>query len=213
MKRRLEERIARPGLDDLPGVHHAHPVRHARDHAEVVGDQQHPHPLPALDIGKQVEHLGLDGDVERRRRLVGDQQLRTSGERHRDHDALLHAAGKLERIVLQASRRVGNAHRLEQAGGLVTCGIAVEAMVREPLDDLRADRHHRIEAGRRLLEDHPDPPAPHPAHRRLGQGEQVIAAQRDAAAGDAAGVREQAREPRPHPVAGALEHQHHERNW
>ena len=179
-------------------------MRHARDHAEVVRDQQHAHPLPALDVGEQVEHLGLDGDVERGGRLVGDQQLRPSGERHRDHDALLHAAGKLERIVLQPPRRVGNAHGLEQAGGLVTRRIAAHAMVRQRLGDLRAHRHHRIEAGGRLLEDHADPPAAHAAHRRLGQGEQVVPAQRDAAADDTAGVGQQAREgERGHRLAAA----------
>ena len=194
MKRRLEERAARAGLDDLPRIHHAHPVRHACNHAEIVRNQQHAHPLPALDVGQQVEHLGLDGDVERRRRLVGDQQLRTPGQRHRDHDALLHASGELERVVRQPPRRIGNAHRLEQAGGFVARGIATQAMALERLGDLCADRHHRIEAGRRLLEDHPDPPTAHPAHRRLGQGEQVVPVQRHAATGDAAGVRQQARE-------------------
>ena len=57
--------------------------------------------MPVLgDEGaQQVEDLRLDRDVERRRRLVGDQQLRLAGERHRDHRALAHAARELVRIV------------------------------------------------------------------------------------------------------------------
>ena len=43
------------------------------------------------------------GHVERRRRLVGDQQARVAGDGHRDHHALVHAAGELVRKV--ASRR------------------------------------------------------------------------------------------------------------
>jgi hypothetical protein len=41
---------------------------------------------------KQFENLRLNGHVERRRRLVGDQKLRLVGERHRDHHALALAA-------------------------------------------------------------------------------------------------------------------------
>ena len=55
----------------------------------------------------QIEDLGLDRDVERRRRLVGDQQLRLVGERHRDHHALAHAAGELVRIPLTRLRGSG----------------------------------------------------------------------------------------------------------
>ena len=47
----------------------------------------------------QIEHLGLDGGVERGRRLVEDQQRRLGGERHRDHDPLQHPARELVGIA------------------------------------------------------------------------------------------------------------------
>ncbi len=47
---------------------------------------------------QQLEDLGLDRDVERGRRLVGDQQIRLARERHRDHHALPHAARELVRV-------------------------------------------------------------------------------------------------------------------
>ena len=50
------------------------------------------------------------------------------------------------------------------------------------LDDLRADRHHRVQAGRRLLEDHADAAAAHVAHPRLRQLQDVVAFEVDAAA-------------------------------
>ena len=48
------------------------------------------------------EDLALHDDVERRRRLVHDHELRVDGERHRDHDPLAHAAGELVRVAAQA---------------------------------------------------------------------------------------------------------------
>ena len=63
------------GLDDLAGVHDRDAVGDLVDDSEVVGDQDHAHPELVAQAGEQVEDLGLDRDVERGRRLVGDQQL------------------------------------------------------------------------------------------------------------------------------------------
>ena len=92
MQRRAKKGCARPGFHHLTRVHDAHPMCHTRRHAEIVRDQQHAHAALALDLRQQVQHLRLDGDVERRRRLVGNEQLRPPGERNGNHHALLHAA-------------------------------------------------------------------------------------------------------------------------
>ena len=52
-----------------------------------------------LEVAQQVEDLGLDGDVERGGRLVGDDQARVAGDRPGDQDALRHAAGQLVRVT------------------------------------------------------------------------------------------------------------------
>ena len=54
---------------------------------------------------EQLEDLRLDGDVERRRRLVGDDERGVHDERHRDQHALPHAAGELMRILARALGR------------------------------------------------------------------------------------------------------------
>ena len=100
-------------LDDLAGVHHQHLVGDLGDHAEIVGDDQDRHAEPALQVAQEVENLGLDGDVERGRRLVGDQQRRLARQRHGDHDALAHAARQVVRIVVDALRRRGDPHQFE----------------------------------------------------------------------------------------------------
>ena len=87
-------------LDDRAGVHHRDPVGDVGDHAEVVGDQDQAHLALLAELGEQVHDLGLDGHVQRGGRLVGDQHRRVERERHRDHDALPHAAGELVRVVV-----------------------------------------------------------------------------------------------------------------
>ena len=62
----------------------------------------------------QLEDLLLDRHVERGRRLVGDQQLRLAGDRHRDHHALLLAARQLRAGRRRRALRLGNADLVQQ---------------------------------------------------------------------------------------------------
>ena len=68
----------------------------------------------ALQLVHQVEHLRLHGDVERGGRLVGEEQVGVAGERDGDHDALAHAAGEFVRILAEARRGLGDAHRVQR---------------------------------------------------------------------------------------------------
>ena len=76
MARGGEQRLGRPRLDDAAQVHHGHPVRDLPDHREVVRDEEVGEPAIALQVGEQVEHLRLDRHVERRDRLVADDEAR-----------------------------------------------------------------------------------------------------------------------------------------
>ena len=72
-----------------------------------------------LDGLDELQDLGLDGHVERRRGLVRDEQLGLAGEGHGDHHALAHAARQLVRVLLDASlgiRDADHAQRLDRPG-------------------------------------------------------------------------------------------------
>ena len=71
-------------------------------------------PRSRIELAQQREDLRLHRHVERRGRLVGDQQFGIAGQRHGDHGALAHAARQLVRILAQAARHVVHAHLLEQ---------------------------------------------------------------------------------------------------
>ncbi len=162
-------------LDDLAGVHQRHPVGHVGDDGQVVGDEEQAHALLALQVLEQGQDLRLDRHVERRRRLVGDQEVGLGRERHGDHDALLLAAGEAKRILVDAPGRLGNPDPAEPFDRLGAGGRAAQLGVGlDRLDDLRADLHHRVEAGARLLEDHADAAAAHRPHPGLRQRQQVL---------------------------------------
>ena len=132
-------------------------------------------PSRRLEVAHQVEDLRLDGDVERRGRLVGDQQLRVAGQRHGDHHPLPHAAGELVRIFAHPPRRRRDADQGQHLDRPRSSACArVEALVQpQRLADLAADGQHRVQAGHRLLEDHADVVAAQLAHlgfRQLAAG-------------------------------------------
>ena len=71
--------------------------------------------LLRLQLDEQVEDRRLHRDVERRGRLVADDELRVAGERARDRDALLQAARELHRLLRQRPLGQPNAARRARA--------------------------------------------------------------------------------------------------
>ena len=100
--RRVEQGGYRPLLDDAPGVHYHYLIGHFSHHTEVMGDQDDGGAIFLLQCVHQIQDLGLDGDVERGGRLVGNQQARFAGQCHRNHGALAHATGQLVRVFVKA---------------------------------------------------------------------------------------------------------------
>ena len=164
MLRVVEDVVERALLDDPSRVHDDHAVGDVGHDAQVVGDQDHPGAGLVAQLAQLVEDLRLDRHVERRRRLVGDQQLRRARERHRDHHALAHAARELVRIRAQplaGARDPDALHQLDRAIERLRLGDL--AIVRaDLLDDLMADPVDRVERAHRVLEHHRDPGATDP---------------------------------------------------
>src|SRR5262249_6508535 len=103
---------------------------------------------------------------------------------HRDHHALLLAAGKLERIGLEPRLWLRDAYFREQLDGAAAQRAAGEPeMLAQHLADLEADREDRVERRHRLLEDHADLLAAHALHLIAPYREEVAAAIENAARG------------------------------
>ena len=118
---RVGEDLARRALlDEAPGVEHADALAEAHDQAEVVRDQQDGGVDAAAQLLDEVEDLGLHRGVEAGGGLVEDEQLRVDGQRHGDDDALLLAAGELERVAAQGRVGVGDAPRGAGSRGRVS---------------------------------------------------------------------------------------------
>ena len=98
-------------LDDAAVLHDgdlvAGLVAGLSDDGEIVRDEEHGEAEGAAQGAEEVEHLGLDGDVECGGGLVGDEQAGTVDDGHGDEDALALAAGELVGVVADAVLGVG----------------------------------------------------------------------------------------------------------
>ena len=86
--------VARCELDNLAEVHYRHAIADVLDHAQVVRDEQISEFQLLLQVLQQVDDLRLDRNVERRHRLVENQETRIHRERARDSDSLPLSAGR-----------------------------------------------------------------------------------------------------------------------
>ena len=150
MKRSAQQRRRRGHLHHLPRIHDGETVGDVAHDAQIVRDEQHGHAEAFLEIDEQFENLRLNGHVQRGRRLVGDEQLGFGGQRHRDHHALLHPAGKLVRIIFEPRFRRGDVDELQQADHFLVRG-PLRAVQLERLLDLAADAEDGIERGAGVL--------------------------------------------------------------
>jgi hypothetical protein len=167
-------------LDLAAGIHDHDALGDFGDHAEVVRDQNDRRTDAALEIEHQLQDLRLDRDIERRRRLVGNQELWIAGQRHGDHHTLSHATGKLMRKFPHAPRRLRDSHQCQHLDGARLGGPLIEALMHpQGLADLAADGQHRIEARHRLLEDHRNVVAADRAHLTFGKLQQILALEAD----------------------------------
>ncbi len=176
MQRPLEQHVRRSGLDDLARVHDRDPVAELDEQRQVVRDEEDGEAEVALEVLHPLEDLALDDDVERRRRLVHDHQLRPERKRHRDDRALAHAARELVRV--RADMTAIHADELHQLGrarqGVVFRDLPVRL---HHVDELVADAHQGVERVHRALEDHRDVAPAELPHLLLAQLRQVLAAE------------------------------------
>ncbi|MNV63477.1 hypothetical protein D3C71_1560730 [compost metagenome] len=108
-----------------------------------------------LHLTQEIEHAEANGDVEHRRRLIGDDHFRLGGKRASDVDALTLAAGKLVRIFRRDKVGV-ELHLLQQrAHRHVDLGTPdIRAVQQQRPLQMIGNGVGRVERGKGILEDH-----------------------------------------------------------
>ena len=179
-------------LHQIAAVHHRHLVGNVGDHPHVMSHQHAADLALFAQVADELEDLILDGDVQRRGRLIGDDELGIPGEGDGDHHPLAHATGELVRILLDAHVRVRDPHRPHQLEGLGKGRLAGQVGVGEDgLHQLLLHGEQRIEGGHGILEDETDARATNGPHLVLALAGDELAVEVDVTTGDATGRAQQ----------------------
>ena len=141
---------------DAPRIRrqHQHAIAHQHRFLDVVGDHQDrfDRNAPFLPEVEQVGAQGFRGQhVERRERLVHQQNLRLHDQRAGEADALAHAAGKLLRIGGFEAVETDDVDRLQRAFARF---VGRDALRPEP--DFDVVEHRKPGEQREALEHHRD---------------------------------------------------------
>ena len=86
-------------LNDLTGIYYGYLIAYLCDDPQVVGDHDHGGAELLSQLLHGLQYLGLDGHIQSRGGLVGNQKLRVAGQGHGDDHTLLHSAGELVGVL------------------------------------------------------------------------------------------------------------------
>ena len=151
MPRSIEDGVPIPDLDDPTEVHHGDPVGEMANDCEVVADEHERDPELGPEPLQELKDLRLDRHVQRRHRLVEDDQLGVEREGPGDADALALAPGEGARTAVG----VGGIET-DEPEQLVDprrpLGPGPDAVDLERLGDDLPDPHARVQGAVRILE-------------------------------------------------------------
>ncbi|MCY1425180.1 hypothetical protein D9M71_409630 [compost metagenome] len=160
-------------LDDATLVHQKDAVRHGQRFFLVVGDENGSQAQFALDLPDLFAQVLADARIERRQRLVKQQQARPGDQRAGQGHALALAAGQLVRVALGKLLQL---HQCQHLGGALAAVLAADLLHAQAEGDVLL--HGHVGEQRIALEHHADS-----AFLRA-ERYQVVAVQEDLAAVD-----------------------------
>ena len=107
-----------------------------------------------LALGQQVQHLGLDRDIQGRGGLIGHHQGRVQGDGRGDQRTLAQSAGELVRTLTGAQLGFRDTHLLQQLDHpAVPFGGIADPMQAQGLGDLLAHGAQRVQGHQGILQD------------------------------------------------------------
>ncbi len=138
----IEDLVDRSALHHHARIHDVDPVAGLEDQPQIMGDVDHRGVEAAGDLADQLDDASLNGHVQRRRRLVEQEQGRPRQERHGDDHALLLSARDLMRIGVHHAFRIRQLHvRQHLRGALPSFLLGHVLMVERHLHELATQQH------------------------------------------------------------------------
>ncbi len=166
--------LQRTVFDDAPFVHDGNFVGDFSNDAEVVRNEDERHLVRALQLPQELQNRCLNGHVESRGRLIGNEEIGLAADCHGDHDTLFLPTGELVGIAVEDQLRVREPNLLEELNCPLPCLLpAHTAVEHERFHDLLSAAEDRVQRGHGFLEDHGDVVSPILLHLPFRELQQV----------------------------------------
>ncbi|MPN33311.1 hypothetical protein SDC9_180796 [bioreactor metagenome] len=104
----VEHILQRPLLHNAARIHNGHLVAHLRHNAQIMRNHDHGGIIFLFEAVHKLQHLGLNGYIQGRCGLIGNEKLGVAGQGDGNDHPLLHAARKLMGIFIGAAGRYSN---------------------------------------------------------------------------------------------------------
>ena len=170
-------------LNDFSGVHDCHLVAYLSHNSQVMGNQDDGRVDFLLQLLHHIQNLRLNGHIQGRGRLIGQQKLRLAGQGHCYDHTLLHTPGKLMGVILFTALR--NPHQLKHFLNPLLLFLRRQIHVKlQGLTNLVPHCKDRIQAGHGVLKNHGYLFSPDLPHVLLGCFYQILPVKHDFSAGN-----------------------------
>lgn len=144
-------------FNDAAAAHDGHTMGQGCNRRQIMANPDESRAELCNEFLHLRKDFGLHGHIERRRRLVADDQFGAMQKSDGDGDTLAHATGKLVGIVVDLLLGIGNAHLRQRIDGAPARLLGAHLLMRfDRQTDLGADRQHRVQRHHRILKDHGD---------------------------------------------------------
>ena len=101
-------------FDDSSGIHHGNTVGKLRNHAQIVRDDDDRHSEFFFEFAQKIRESAPESSRRARSSAHRQSKLRLTGNRHRNHHALAHSAGKFVRIIVDSLSRIIDADVMQK---------------------------------------------------------------------------------------------------
>ena len=102
---------------NTPAMEYSRSITEKAHHTKIMADKKNRHVARARQLPDELDNPAAGRDVQCRRRLIGDEELRAQGQSQGEHDPLAHATGEFMGKGLQ--HRLFKSHLVHKAATLL----------------------------------------------------------------------------------------------
>ena len=110
----MEYALRRAAFLHFTAAHDQNFMRYLTHQIQIMANEQQTHFALAMHLQQQINDLTLHRHIQRRGRLIGNQQRWFTRQRHGNHNALLLSARQFMWVGLQARTRLRYPHFFQQ---------------------------------------------------------------------------------------------------